>query len=97
MTDDLSPAVALATTLRNGGIRTQIHGEQKKFKQKLSYADKLHIPYAVLLGEDEIAKGACSVKDLRTGEQVTLSPADAVAHIRAGLEQLNQGAPILDK
>ena len=97
MTDDLSPAISLATRLREAGIRTQIHAEQKKFKQKLSYADKLHIPYAVLLGEDEIAQGACSVKDLRTGEQVTLPPDQAVAHIRAGLEKLNQGAPILDK
>ena len=97
MTDDLSPAISLATRLREAGIRTQIHAEQKKFKQKLSYADKLHIPYAVLLGEDEIAQGACSVKDLRTGAQVTLPPDQAVAHIRAGLEKLNQGAPILDK
>ena len=40
MTDDLSPAIALATTLRQAGIRTQIHAEQKKFKQKISYADK---------------------------------------------------------
>ena len=97
MTGDLSPAIALATRLRGAGIRTQIHAEQKKFKQKLSYADKLHIPYAVLLGEDEIAQGACSVKDLRTGEQVTLSPDQAVAHIQAGLELLNRGTPILDK
>ena len=50
MTDDLSPAIALATQLREAGIRTQIHGEQKKFKQKISYADKLSIPYAVFLG-----------------------------------------------
>ena len=97
MTGDLSPAIALATRLRGTGIRTQIHAEQKKFKQKLSYADKLHIPYAVLLGEDEIAQGACSVKDLRTGEQVTLSPDQAVAHIQAGLEILSRGTPILDK
>ena len=83
--------------LREAGIRTQIHAEQKKFKQKLSYADKLHIPYAVLLGEDDIAQGACSVKDLRTGAQVTLPPDQAVAHIRVGLDKLNQGTPILDR
>lgn len=97
MTEDLSPAISLATTLREAGIRTQIHAEQKKFKQKISYADKLAIPYAVFLGEDEIAQGVAAVKDLRTGEQVKLSPADAVAHIQAGLDELNQGTPILDK
>ena len=97
MTDDLSPAIALATQLREAGIRTQIHGEQKKFKQKISYADKLSIPYAVFLGEDEISSGVCAVKDLATGEQVKLAPGQAAAHILAGLDRLNQGTPILDR
>ena len=97
MTDDLSPAIALATTLRAAGIRTQIHGEQKKFKQKLSYADKLAVPYALFLGEDEINAGAASVKDLRTGQQQKLTPEQAVEYIKAGLDKLNQGTPILDK
>ena len=97
MTDDLSHAIALATQLRQAGIRTQIHAEQKKFKQKISYADKLSIPYAIFLGEDEISSGVCAVKDLATGEQVKLAPADAVAHIQVGLDKLNQGKPILDK
>ncbi len=97
MTADLSPAIALATQLREAGIRVQIHAEQKKFKQKISYADKLRIPYVIFLGEDEIASGTAAVKDLATGEQVKLSPAEAVAHIQAGLEKLNQGAPVLDR
>ena len=97
MTEDLSPAISLATTLRDAGIRTQIHGEQKKFKQKISYADKLAIPYVVFLGEDEIRAGVAAVKDLRTGEQVKLPSVEAVAHIRRGLEQLNRGTPIRDR
>ena len=97
MTDDLSHAIAMATTLRAAGIRTQIHGEQKKFKQKLSYADKLAIPYALFLGEDEIAAGAASVKDLRTGQQQRLTPEQAVEYIKAGLDKLNRGTPILDR
>ena len=60
MTADLSPAIRLATELRAQGIRTQLYFEQKKFKAKMSYADKLAIPYAVFLGEDEIAQGKCS-------------------------------------
>ncbi len=97
MTDDLSHAIAMATTLRAAGIRTQIHGEQKKFKQKLSYADKLAVPYALFLGEDEINAGLASVKDLRTGQQQRLTPEQAVEYIKAGLDKLNQGTPILDR
>ena len=94
MTDDLSPAIAAATALREAGIRTQIHAEQKKFKQKLSYADKLGIPYVVLLGEDEIAQGKLAVKNLATGQQTLVSVDEAVALINAGLKEKNTGAPI---
>ena len=85
MTSDLAPAIALAETLRSAGLRVQLYGEQKKFKQKLSYANKLGVPFAVLLGEDEIAQGVCSVKNMATGEQLTLPPAEAAGHIRAAV------------
>ena len=85
MISDPGPAIALAEQLRSHGLKVQLYGEQKKFKQKMAYADKLGVPFAVLLGEDEIAEGLCSVKNMRTGEQVKLSPADAAAHIAAGV------------
>ena len=95
MTQDLGPAIAAATALREQGIRTQIYGEQKKFKAKMSYADKLGIPYVIFLGEDEIAAGKCSVKTLATGEQVTLTVEEAAAKIRAGLQ--SDGTVIVEK
>ncbi len=97
MTEDLGPAISLATQLREAGIRTQLYGEQKKFKQKMTYADKLGVPYVIFLGDDEISQGVAAVKDMRSGEQVKLSPDQAVAHIQAGLNELNQGKPIMDK
>ena len=96
MTQDAAPAIALAEQLRGHGIRVQLYGEQKKFKQKMSYADKLGVPFAVLLGEDEIAQGKCSVKNMRTGEQVVLTAEEAAAYIRNILEQ-NNGPVILEK
>ena len=96
MTEDLSPAIALATQLREAGIRTQLYTENKKFKQKIGYADKLGIPYVVFLGEDEVKAGKAAVKDMATGEQLTQSVDEAVARIRAGLAQRAQGAPIRD-
>ena len=97
MTEDMAPAISLATTLRGQGVRVQIYGEQKKFKQKMSYADKLGVPYVIFLGEEEIAAGVCAVKNMRSGEQVKVSPAEAVTLIQSGLVELNQGTPILDK
>ena len=96
MTSEAAPAIALAETLRSAGLKVQLYGEQKKFKQKMAYANKLAVPFAVLLGEDEIAEGMCSVKNMLTGEQVKLSPADAAAHIKAALSA-NNGPIILEK
>jgi len=96
MTADPAPAIALAETLRSGGIRVQLYGEQKKFKQKMAYANKLEVPFAVLLGEDEIAEGMCSVKNMKTGEQVKLTPVEAAVYIKTSLNCGNQ-AIILEK
>ena len=92
MTADPAPAIALAEQLRSQGIRVQLYGEQKKFKQKMNYADKIGVPYAIFLGEDEINEGKCSVKDMRSGEQKLLTAEDAAALIREGLAS---GGPII--
>ena len=96
MTSDPAAAIALAETLRSSGLRVQLYGEQKKFKQKMAYADKLGVPFAVLLGEDEITEGKCSVKNMRTGEQITVSPGEAGVLIKAALAA-NNGPVILEK
>ena len=96
MTEDPAPAISLASALRAAGIRVQLYAEQKKFKQKMSYADRLGVPYAVLLGEDEIAQGKCAVKDMVTGEQVLLTADEAAEFISAGLAK-NVGPIILEK
>ena len=89
---DIAPAIALAESLRAGGLRVQLYAEQKKFKQKMSYCDKLGVPYAILLGEDEIAAGKCSVKDMRSGEQVTVTAEEAVQIISSGIAA---GGPLI--
>ena len=92
---DVAPAITLAEQLRGGGLRVQLYGEQKKFKQKMAYADKLGVKFAVLLGEDEIAAGKCSVKNMVSGEQVTVTPDEAAALILQSME--NNGPIILEK
>ena len=96
MTEDAAAAIALAQTLRSSGLKVQLYGEQKKFKQKMAYANKLGVPFAVLLGEDEIAECMCSVKNMLSGEQVKLAPNDAAAYIKATLAA-NNGPIILEK
>ncbi len=97
MTEDMAPAISLATQLRSSGVRTQIYGEQKKFKQKMNYADKLGVPYVVFLGDDEIKQDKVSLKDMRSGEQELIPTAQAVEKIAAAMGASGAATPILDK
>ena len=97
MTEDLAPAISLSTKLRAAGIRTQLYTEQKKFKAKMSYADRLGVPYVIFLGDDEIAAGLVACKDMASGEQTKLSADDTLALIRKGIDARNSGKVIVEK
>ncbi len=90
MTEDTAFAAHAATVLRAGGVRTQLYTEAKKFKQKLSYASRLGIPYAVIIGEDELAAGEVSLKDMNAGAQARYTPEDAALEIRSALRRLGE-------
>jgi histidyl-tRNA synthetase len=85
MTDDLSFALRAATALRGEGIRTQVYTEKKKMKARMTYADRLGIPFVVFVGEDEIASGKLAVKNMVSGEQVSLAPDEAAGFIKNAL------------
>lgn len=86
MTEDISPSISLSNTLRKAGIQTQIYFEQKKFKAKIGYADKLSIPFAIFLGEDELAQQKVALKNLETGEQQVISTEECVTIIQNYLQ-----------
>ena len=77
MAEDLSFAVKTATVLRDAGLRAQLYTEKKKFKAKMTYANKLRVPFVALIGEDELAQGKVSLKNMESGEQTLLTPAEA--------------------
>ena len=87
MSEELGYAISAATTLRDAGVRTQLYCEKKKFKAKMSYADKLQIPYCVLIGEDEMAAGVVAVKNMASGEQQLLTPAEAAKLIKEDMDR----------
>ncbi len=94
MTEDRSCAVAAATALRTEGLRVQLYTEQRKFKAKMSYADRIGVPYVVLLGDDEIAAERVSVKNMETGEQRLMEVSEAAALIRETIDSKRFAAPI---
>lgn len=69
MIEDLKPAIETANTLRKANINTEIFFDNKKMKAKFKYADKLKIPYVIVIGEDEVTSGKLTLKNMETGDQ----------------------------
>ena len=69
MLEDLSTPIKIANNLRKKGINTEIFLNDKKLRAKMKYADKLEIPYIIVVGEDEIKSGIVKIKNMMTGEE----------------------------
>lgn len=67
--ENIQSTLSIATKLREAGINTDIYIEDGKMKKKMKYADRLNIPYVMVVGEDEISSGEFSLKNMKTGEQ----------------------------
>lgn len=80
--EDLSYGIELVDVLREAGITAQIYLESGKLKKKFSYADKLGVPYVLIIGESERTEGKVSVKDMRTGEQKAISKDDLIQDLK---------------
>jgi len=83
--------LAVASELRNAGIATEVVLEGGKLGKQFKYADRAGIRFVVVLGEDEIAKGVVTVKDLRREDQFEVARADLVKTLRVELAQAEIG------
>ena len=72
MMEDLQKPIEIANTLRSAGINTEIYLNNKKLKAKMKYADKLQIPYVMVIGEDEINSNIFKIKNMESGEEKTI-------------------------
>lgn len=65
-------AFLLMQRLRHKGVRCELYHEQSKFDKQFKYAEKKNIPFIIIIGDKELKDGACTVKNLSTGQQETL-------------------------
>ena len=82
MVKDNSKALEVATELRSENINAEVYLENKKIKAKFKYADRLAIPYVIVIGEDEIANNTVTLKNMQTGEQETLKIKEVIKKIK---------------
>ena len=74
-------ALALAAVLRASGLRVDLFPEPDKLGKQFKYASSRGVPFVAIVGDDERRDGTVSIKDLRTGEQVTVPRSDAARHV----------------
>ncbi|MDE6125476.1 MAG: histidine--tRNA ligase, partial [Muribaculaceae bacterium] len=78
---EAASAMRMLKEMRSAGIAAEIYPDAAKMKKQMGYADALSIPFVALVGETEAAEGKLNLKNMATGEQLLLTPAEAVALI----------------
>lgn len=70
MTENMEVPLKLATDLRNLNVNAEVYLENKKIKAKMKYADRLGVPYIIVIGDNEIEQNKVKIKNMETGEEV---------------------------
>ncbi|MEA4948814.1 MAG: histidine--tRNA ligase [Petrimonas sp.] len=71
--EEESHILPILSQLRGNGVCAEIYPEAAKMKKQMSYADSNNIPFVALVGENEIKEGKVTLKDMKSGEQVSVS------------------------
>ena len=83
----LPHCLSVANDLRRAGFNTEVVMEAGKLAKQFKYADRAGIRFVIVLGEDEIANGTVTVKDLRREDQFTITRHELVSALRVELAQ----------
>ena len=68
--------------LRQAGIRSEIFPDKAKMKKQMSYANAKNIPFVVLAGENEMAAGKVTLKNMESGEQTLVTAEELIAAVK---------------
>lgn len=80
--DDQAYSIKVADYLRCNNIKTDIYYGTKGMKQKMKYANRLGVPYVIIIGEDEIKNSSVCLKNMLTGDQSNMTIDDATRIIK---------------
>lgn len=78
---DMNYTLDLASKIRTAGVNTDVYYQNKGMKQKMKYADRLGIPYVILIGENEVKENKAMLKNMLTGEQQLLTVEEIIEQL----------------
>ncbi len=76
---EVAYSVPVAAALRKAGFACEIYPDSAKLKKQFEYADRKGIPYLAIVGDQEVAEGTVTLKNLATGEQRRVAKGDLAA------------------
>ncbi|WP_027625283.1 histidine--tRNA ligase [Clostridium lundense] len=77
----IEESIKVASKLRENGIIAEMYSEDAKVGKKFGYADKLNIPFVMLIGPDEVRDNKVTLKNMHTGNQETMTIEEAIVLI----------------
>ena len=83
----LSPTLSIAAELRDAGYKVEWYPEPDRLPKQLRYADRQGIPIVVIMGPDEEKNNRVSIKDMRSGEQESITRDGVVTYLHRLLER----------
>ena len=79
---EAAASMAMMKELRAKGISCELYPDAAKMKKQMAYANATAVPFVAMVGETEMAAGRLALKNMTTGEQLTLTPAEAAGAIK---------------
>ena len=64
----------IVAKVRQAGIRAELYPDSAKMKKQMAYANAKQIPFVALAGDNEIAEGKITLKNMATGDQQLVTP-----------------------
>ncbi|WP_125152503.1 histidine--tRNA ligase [Clostridium rectalis] len=83
MDENIEYAIDVANTLRANSIISELYLEEAKLGKKFGHADKLKIPYTIVIGSDEVNNNKVALKDMKSGEQSIVTIEEAIKTINS--------------
>ena len=80
--DSIPASLKLAAELRSSGLRVTVYPDVDKLGKQFKYADSIGVPFVCVVGDDEIKAGKVKLKNMKTGEELTLSAGDIASKIK---------------
>lgn len=81
-TAEAAASLLMIKEMRALGIACELYPDAAKMKKQMAYANATEVPFVAMVGADEMEHGVLSLKNMATGEQVTLTPAEAAAAVK---------------